>query len=175
MSWKTSNVWDFSLYSSRQKKFYVPYSNNNRSTVWISQFFQAFCILGMQHVKNGLCRASVLLPFSWCIIFSEIERRATEFWEDTKAPTIAKLLVEDECKASGVGIAKFLEKYRETGCIGRRIGSGHPSKIMAEIKAVVDRQMKLDDETSAMQLHAMLTNKHDVTSLFVLSLDVAPP
>jgi len=46
---------------------------------------------------------------------------------------------------------------------------------MAEIKAVVDRQMKLDDETSAMQLHAMLTNKHDVTSLFVLSLDVAPP
>ena len=92
-----------------------------------------------------------------------------------KTPTIAKLLVGDECKASCVGIAKFLEKYRETECIGRRIGSGRPSKIMAEIKAVVDRQMKLDDETSVMQLHAMLTNKHDVTSLSVLSLDVAPP
>jgi len=31
-----------------------------------------------------------------------------------------------------------------------------------EIKAVVDRQMELDNETSAMQLHAMLTNKHDI-------------
>jgi len=68
-----------------------------------------------------------------------------------------------------------VEKYRETGCIGRRIGSGHPSKFMAEIKAVVDRQMKLDNETSAMQLHAMLASKHDITSLSVLSLDGAPP
>ena len=31
-----------------------------------------------------------------------------------------------------------------------------------EIKAVVDRQIELDDERSAMQLHAMLTNKHDI-------------
>jgi len=55
-----------------------------------------------------------------------------------RQPFIAKLLVEGECKANRVGIAKFLEKYRETGCIGRRIGSGRPLKIMAEIKATVD-------------------------------------
>jgi len=55
-----------------------------------------------------------------------------------------------------------LEKYRETGCIGRRISSGRPLKIAAEIKVVIDRQMELDDETSMMQLHAMLMNKHDI-------------
>ena len=31
-----------------------------------------------------------------------------------------------------------------------------------EIKAVVDRQIELDDERSVMQLHAMLTNNHDI-------------
>ena len=65
---------------------------------------------------------------------------------------------EDE-KASRVGIAKFWRKFEETGSIGRRPGSGRPSKITAEIKALVEDQMRKDDETTAYQLHGFLVSQ----------------
>ena len=48
------------------------------------------------------------------------------------------------------------EKCQETGIIARRPGSAHPSKIAAEIKVLVEQKMCEDDETAAVQLHAML-------------------
>ena len=75
-----------------------------------------------------------------------------------KPPTISWLLHKDSLKASCVEIVKFLKKYRETGCIGQRPGSGRPSKITAEIKVIVNEQMRKDDETTATQLHALLVN-----------------
>ena len=66
---------------------------------------------------------------------------------------------EENLKASCVGITKFLKKYKETGCIGRRSGSGRPSKITAEIKTIVNEQMRKDDETTAMQLHTLLVSR----------------
>ena len=54
--------------------------------------------------------------------------------EGHKAPTIARLLREEGVKVSRVGILKFVAKFQETGLIGRRIGSGRPSKITAERK-----------------------------------------
>ena len=50
------------------------------------------------------------------------------------------------------GICKFIR----TGSIGQCPGSGRPSEITAEIKLIVDEQMRKDDETSAFQLHALL-------------------
>ena len=47
------------------------------------------------------------------------------------------------------GICKFIRRYKETGSIGRRPGSGRPSKITEEIKQIVEEQMRKDDETSA--------------------------
>ena len=44
-----------------------------------------------------------------------------------KAPTIAKLLQGENLRASRVGVAKFLKKFNEAGCIERRPGSGRPS------------------------------------------------
>ena len=38
----------------------------------------------------------------------------------------------------------------------RTPGSGRPSKITAEVKALVERQMGHDDETTAAQLHVLL-------------------
>ena len=64
-----------------------------------------------------------------------------------KAPTISCLLEEEGLRASRVGIAKFLKKYQQTGSIARRPGSGRPSKITAEIKALVEQKMREDDET----------------------------
>ena len=61
-------------------------------------------------------------------------------------------------KASRWGVAKFLKRFREDGTILQRVGSGRPSKVTAEIKAIVE-QMRLDDETTAFQLHRLLTEK----------------
>ena len=75
-----------------------------------------------------------------------------------RPPTISRLLRQEDLKASRVGIAKVLKKYRETGCVGRRYGSGRPSKITTEIKAIVNEQMRKDNETTATQLHTLLVS-----------------
>ncbi len=41
----------------------------------------------------------------------------------------------------------------------RRPGSGRRSKINPDVLGIVEVQMKLDDETSAYQLHGMLKSK----------------
>jgi len=76
-----------------------------------------------------------------------------------KAPTIAKLLLQENLRASRVGIAKFLKKFEETGCIQRCPGAGRPSKISTEIKRIVEEQMQVDDETTATQLHRLLQQR----------------
>ena len=38
-------------------------------------------------------------------------------------------------------------------------GSGRPSKITDEVKRIVEAQMQLDDETTAVQLRALLAQK----------------
>ena len=82
-----------------------------------------------------------------------------------KAPTIAKLLLQENLRASRVGIAKFLRKFRETGCIRRRPGTGRPSKISTEVKRIVEEQMRADDETTATQLHRLLQQRGYTLSL----------
>ena len=67
--------------------------------------------------------------------------------EGHKSPTITRLLREEGTKVSCVRISKFLAKLEETGLIGRRIGSGRPSKITAERKKPVEDQMHSDVET----------------------------
>ena len=52
-----------------------------------------------------------------------------------------------------VGIYKFLEVYRITGSIAQRPETGRASKVTAEIKKIVERQMQIDDNTTAHQLH----------------------
>ena len=85
-----------------------------------------------------------------------------------KPPTIKKLLEQEKLKCSGVGIYKFLKIYHVTGSIGRRVGSGRPSKITAKIKKLVEDQMKIDDETTAYQLHEILKEKGYTISLLTI-------
>ena len=86
-----------------------------------------------------------------------------------KAPTIVKLMRDEGLQCSRVGIAKFLKKFRETGTIKRRAGSGRPPKVTAEIKRLVEEQMRLDDETTAVQLHRLLQSKgHDISIKTIL-------
>ena len=74
-------------------------------------------------------------------------------------PTVARMLQEEGMTSSRKGIANFLKRYRSTGTIARRPGSGRPSKVTEEVKRVVKEQMREDDETMAYQLHQLLTSK----------------
>ena len=76
-----------------------------------------------------------------------------------RPPTIECLLHAEGLTAGKRGISKFITKCRETGSIGRRPGSGRPSKITAEVKAIVEEQMQADDEVSAYQLHRLLKSR----------------
>ena len=75
-----------------------------------------------------------------------------------KAPTIQKFLASENLVCSRVGIAKFIKVFLRTGSICRQPGSGRPSKVTREVKDLVEQQMRLDDETTAYQLHQLLTN-----------------
>ncbi len=72
-----------------------------------------------------------------------------------RAPTIAKKLRDEGIIASRRGIWKFLTRYLETGTIKRKEGSSRPTKITSEVKRLVETQMRLDDETTAVQLFAL--------------------
>ena len=59
-----------------------------------------------------------------------------------KAPTIAKIMVEEErlC-VTRQGVQSFLKRYRETCTIGRWTGNGRPSVISEDVKKIVEAQM----------------------------------
>ena len=76
-----------------------------------------------------------------------------------KPPTIAKLLRQEDMRASRWRIHTFIQRYEETGTTSRRAGSGRPSKVTAEIRAIVEEQMRRDDETTTVQLHRLLNEK----------------
>ena len=75
-----------------------------------------------------------------------------------KAPTKCHLLQEEGMRVSHIGVYKFLQKYKETRSIERRPGSGRPTKMTAPVRALVERQMRDDDETTAVQLHVHLAS-----------------
>ena len=95
------------------------------------------------------------------MVYSEYKKQRILYLhaQGYKPPTIKKMLQREHLKCSRVGIHKFLKTYHITRSIGRRPGSGRPSKITAEIKEIVEAQMRIDDETTAYQLHRLLTEK----------------
>ncbi len=101
------------------------------------------------------------------MVYSKYKKQRILFFhfQGIRPPTIAKLIREEGMLASRRGIAKFIERYRVTGSIGRKPGSGRPTKITEEIKAIVEEQMQRDDETTAVQLHALLQSKGYTISL----------
>ena len=93
------------------------------------------------------------------MVFSSYKQQRILYYhfQGVRPPTIKNFLAREGMTASKFGIRKFLKKYEETGSVRRRIGSGRPTKVTAEIKAIVEEQMRSDDETTAHQLHAILS------------------
>ena len=46
-------------------------------------------------------------------------------------------------------VSKLIQKYVETGSVGRRPGSGRPTKITPAILMIVEDHMQRDNETTA--------------------------
>ena len=86
------------------------------------------------------------------MVYSASKKQRILYWfnQGLKAPSIA---------CSGCGITKFLKVNKATGSIARQPGSSRPSKIIEEIKRIVKEQMRLDDKTTAHQLHCSLTER----------------
>ena len=76
-----------------------------------------------------------------------------------KAPSICEIIRNEGMTTSRVGIHKFLRRFEMYGSIERKTGSGPPSKITAEVKRIVEEKMREDDETTAYQLHLLLTSR----------------
>ena len=57
------------------------------------------------------------------------------------------------------GVRMFIAKFERTGTIARTPGSGRPTKVTAEVRDIVEQQMRRDDETTASQLHALLVGR----------------
>ncbi len=73
-----------------------------------------------------------------------------------RAPTLQLLLTDEGICCSRQGVRNFINRYEETGCFNRALGSGRPSKVTADVRRLVETQMQKDDETSAYQLFRML-------------------
>jgi transposase len=56
-------------------------------------------------------------------------------------------------------VKELLCKYKETGSVVRRIGSGRPPMMTDEMMMVIDEAMEKDDETSATQLQQLLLQR----------------
>ena len=97
------------------------------------------------------------------MVFSEYKLQQILYYsvQGFKVPTIiiSRLLGEEGLHAGRVGVAKFQKTLQQTDSIAHRPGSGHPSKITAEIKALVEQKIRSADETTAVQLHAMLRKR----------------
>ena len=86
-----------------------------------------------------------------------------------RAPKIAKLLQNEGITISRVSVYKFLIRYRSTGSLARCEGSSPPKKMTPDIKAIVEEQMQLDDETTACQLRKLLIEKgHNISKTSIL-------
>ena len=83
------------------------------------------------------------------------------FSKGLNPPAILKRHEEGGMYATRQGILKFIKKFKSDGTIGSKQGSGRTCKlkVMAEVKAIVEEQMKKDDETTASRLHALLNSR----------------
>ena len=82
-----------------------------------------------------------------------------------KLPTFGCMLREEGLIAKRMGIHEFRQKHRETKNVERRPGSGRPTKMTTPVKALIEQRMMDDNETTAVQLHALLLHHGHIMTL----------
>ena len=95
------------------------------------------------------------------MVYSEYMKLRILFYhfKGLKAPIIARYLQAENINCARQNVAIFIKKYRQIKSIRRRSGSGRPSKLTAEVKAIVEEETRKDDETTAHQLHQFVLSR----------------
>ena len=95
------------------------------------------------------------------MVYSDYTKKRIIFYHSKgyKAPTIAKHLLDEGIEVSRRGVSSFLVRVERTGSMARRPGSGRPRKRTEEVKDIVERTMRADDETTAKELKVKLANE----------------
>ena len=83
------------------------------------------------------------------MVYSDYVKQRILFYYRSKknSSQIIRCLAEEGHTASKAGVLKFLRRYRETGTITRAPGTGQATKLTDQIWAIIDDQMKKNDET----------------------------
>ena len=110
------------------------------------------------------------------MVFTEYTKKRILFYhaKGHHAPKIAKLLEEEGVVVSRRGVHAFLVRVQQTGDIARRPGNGRRSKRTDEVKEVVETAMRADDETTAKELQAKLTDAGNPNTQAVVVFVVFP-
>ena len=82
-----------------------------------------------------------------------------------RSTSIARLLHEEAIVVNRSLVYKFIKKFKEMKSITRCPGSEHPTKITPNILHIVENQMQLDNETTAIQLQRLLVEAGHPLSL----------
>lgn len=100
------------------------------------------------------------------MVFSDYTKLRILYWRNKglNAPSIQSKLSFEGLSSTRRGVDKFLKKYERTGSIGRKEGSGRPSKVNDKVKEIIEAQMQADDETTIAELQKLLTRHHYLLS-----------
>ena len=93
------------------------------------------------------------------MVFSEYtkQRILSMEWQEYKVSAIVECLVlQDRIRVSKQGVRQFLLRYRHTGTIARKTGSGPCAILSPVIRQIIEETLLEDDETTATQRQAKL-------------------
>ena len=95
------------------------------------------------------------------MVYNDYTKRRILFFhaKGYRAPTITKRLSNEGIVVSRQGVSSFLARVEKTGSIGRRPGSGRPSKQTDRVRETTEGTMRADDETTVQELHKKLTSQ----------------
>ena len=88
------------------------------------------------------------------VVYNEHTKRRILFFHAKvyRAPTITKWLGDEGIVVNKQGVGSFLAHAEKTGSIGRRPGSGRPSKQTDGVRETIERTMRADDETTVQEV-----------------------
>ena len=108
---------------------------------------------------------SFAMPYS-----NYLKQRVLVYHDHGLSPrAIADALAGKGMSATRQGIAKLLARYSRTGSLARAEGSDRPAKVSPTVQAVVDEQMRTDEETTVVQLRHPSSKRLRTISVYHLA------
>ena len=93
------------------------------------------------------------------MVLSVYEKQRIIFYNSQEllpSQIVSALKVED-IYTTRQTVARFLRRFQQIKTIARKEGAGRPSKITPQVRYIVDQAMKNYDETTATQIHKLIS------------------